>query len=103
MATELGDPQKRSIHDVYPKLAALVASDEVHTGYNAGGDCGKAAPKGRVANIAIVEGAPGYPQVWQRTKGFKDALDKAGRSIALSRPSRPTGPPRRAKLSVRTS
>jgi ribose transport system substrate-binding protein len=78
VATELGDPQKRSIGDVYPKLAALVASDEVHTGYNAGEIAAKLLPKGRVANIAIVEGAPGYPQVWQRTKGFKQALDKAG-------------------------
>jgi ribose transport system substrate-binding protein len=78
VATELGDPQKRSTRDVYPKLAALVASDEVQTGYNAGEIAAKLLPKGRVANIAIVEGAPGYPQVWQRTKGFKDALDKAG-------------------------
>ena len=78
VATELGDPQKRSIKDVYPKLAALVASDEVHTGFNAGEIAAKMLPKDRTANIAIVEGAPGYPQVWQRTKGFKEGLDKAG-------------------------
>ena len=78
VATELGDPQKRSIKDVYPKLTALVASDEVHTGFNAGEIAAKLLPRDRVANIAIVEGAPGYPQVWQRTKGFKEGLDKAG-------------------------
>ncbi|MEX3855924.1 sugar ABC transporter substrate-binding protein [Paraburkholderia sp. BR10923] len=78
VATELGDPQKRPIKEVYPKLAALVASDEIHTGFNAGEIAAELLPKGRVANIAIVEGAPGYPQVWQRTKGFKDGLDKAG-------------------------
>ncbi|WP_415118202.1 sugar ABC transporter substrate-binding protein [Paraburkholderia sp.] len=78
VATELGDPQKRPIKDVYPKLAALVASDEIHTGFNAGEIAAKLLSKDRVANIAIVEGAPGYPQVWQRTKGFREGLDKAG-------------------------
>jgi ribose transport system substrate-binding protein len=89
VATELGDPQKRSVQDVYPKLAALVASDEIHTGYNAGEIAAKLLPTGRVANIAIVEGAPSYPQVWQRTKGLKEALDKAGAKyrIVASQPT----------------
>jgi ribose transport system substrate-binding protein len=78
VATQVGDPQKRAIKDVYPKLTALVASDEVHAGYNAAQIAARLLPKDHIANIAIVEGAPGYPTVWQTTKGFKEGLDKAG-------------------------
>jgi ribose transport system substrate-binding protein len=78
VATQVGDPQKRAIKDVYPKLTALVASDEVHAGYNAAQIAARLLPKDHTANIAIVEGAPGYPTVWQTTKGFKEGLDKAG-------------------------
>lgn len=78
VATQIGDPQKHAIGDVYPKLTALVASDEVHVGYDAAQIAAKLLPKDRTAKIAIVEGAPGYPTVWQTTKGFKDGLDKAG-------------------------
>ncbi|NIF56054.1 sugar ABC transporter substrate-binding protein [Burkholderia sp. Ax-1724] len=78
VATQIGDPQKHAIGDVYPKLTALVASDEVHVGYDAAQIAAKLLPKDRTAKIAIVEGAPGYPTVWQTTKGFKEGLDKAG-------------------------
>jgi ribose transport system substrate-binding protein len=78
VATQIGDPQKHAIKDVYPKLSALVASDEVHAGYDAAQIAATLLPKDRTANIAIVEGAPGYPTVWQVTKGFKEGLDKAG-------------------------
>lgn len=78
VATQIGDPQKHAIKDVYPKLSALVASDEVHAGYDAAQIAATLLPKGKTANIAIVEGAPGYPTVWQVTKGFKEGLDKAG-------------------------
>ncbi|CAB3739935.1 sugar ABC transporter substrate-binding protein [Paraburkholderia rhynchosiae] len=78
VATQVGDPQKHPIKDVYPKVSALVASDEVHAGYDAAQIAATLLPKGRTANIAIVEGAPGYPTVWQVTKGFKEGLDKAG-------------------------
>jgi ribose transport system substrate-binding protein len=78
VATQIGDPQKHAINDVYPKLTALAASDEVHVGYDAAQIAAALLPKDRTANIAIVEGAPGYPTVWQTTKGFKEGLDKAG-------------------------
>jgi ribose transport system substrate-binding protein len=78
VATEIGDPQKRSIKDVYPGATALVASDEIHTGEVAGEIAATLLPRDRVVKVAIVEGAPGYPQVWQRSKGFKRALDKSG-------------------------
>ncbi|SHK51896.1 sugar ABC transporter substrate-binding protein [Paraburkholderia terricola] len=78
VATQIGDPQKHAINDVYPKLTALVASDEVHVGFDAAQIAARLLPKGRTAKIAIVEGAPGYPTVWQTTKGFKEGLDKAG-------------------------
>ncbi|HEX7914036.1 MAG TPA: sugar ABC transporter substrate-binding protein [Paraburkholderia sp.] len=78
VATEIGDPQKRPIRDVYPKATALVSSDEIHTGINSGDIAAKLLPKGRVVKIAILEGAPGMPQNWQRTKGFKEGLEKSG-------------------------
>ena len=34
-------------------------------------------PKERVARIAIIEGAPGFPEVLQRAAGFRQALDAA--------------------------
>lgn len=78
VATEIGDPQKRPIKDVYPKATALVSSDEIHTGFNSGDIAAKLLPKDRVAKIAILEGAPGMAQNWQRTQGFKEGLEKAG-------------------------
>jgi len=78
VATEIGDPQKRPIRDVYPKAAALVSSDEIHTGFNSGDIAAKLLPRDRVAKIAILEGAPGMPQNWQRTKGFEEGLEKSG-------------------------
>lgn len=78
VATEIGDPQKRPIRDVYPKVTALVSSDEIHTGVSSGDIAAKLLPKDHVAKIAILEGAPGMAQNWQRTKGFKEGLEKAG-------------------------
>lgn len=78
VATEIGDPQKRPIRDVYPGATALVSSDEIHTGFNSGDIAAKLLPHGRTAKLAILEGAPGMPQNWQRTKGFKEGLEKAG-------------------------
>jgi ribose transport system substrate-binding protein len=78
VATEIGDPQKRPIRDVYPKATALISSDEIHTGINSGDIAAKLLPKDRVAKVAILEGAPGMPQNWQRTKGFEEGLKKSG-------------------------
>ncbi|SAK74264.1 sugar ABC transporter substrate-binding protein [Caballeronia hypogeia] len=78
VASEIGDPHKRPIKQVYEKLSALVTQDEVTAGEKAGEMAAPMLPKGRVANIAIVEGAAGYAEVQQRTEGFKKGLDKAG-------------------------
>jgi ribose transport system substrate-binding protein len=78
VASEIGDPHKRPIKQVYEKLAALVTQDEVMAGETAGTMAAPMLPKGRVANIAIVEGSAGFAEVSQRTQGFKEGLDKAG-------------------------
>lgn len=78
VAVDIGDPHKRATKDVYPKLAALVANDQVHAGEIGGQMAAAMLPKNRVAKIAIVEGMPGAPQVWQLSKGFKAGLDKSG-------------------------
>lgn len=78
VASEIGDPHKRPIKQVYEKLAALVTQDEVTAGARAGEMAATLLPKGKVAKIAIVEGAAGYAEVSQRTDGFKQGLDKAG-------------------------
>jgi ribose transport system substrate-binding protein len=78
VASEIGDPHKRPIKQVYEKLAALVTQDEVTAGERAGEMAAKMLPPGRTAKIAIVEGAAGYAEVGQRTEGFKAGLDKAG-------------------------
>jgi ribose transport system substrate-binding protein len=78
VATQVGNAEKRPLRDVYPKLAAFVTADDVKTGENAGKIAASLLPKNRVASVAIVEGAPGYAVVWQRTKGFKQGLDESG-------------------------
>ncbi len=75
-AAVIGDPDK--IRQVNPKLTALVVTDDVVAGQRAGELAAKLLPKGKVAKIGIVEGAPGFAVVRQRTEGFRKALDSAG-------------------------
>jgi ribose transport system substrate-binding protein len=77
VALQVGDPTKRALRDVYPGLNALVAPDDVLAGEQAGKLAIKLLPTDRPAKIAIIEGAPGYAVVQQRTDGFKKALDDA--------------------------
>ncbi|RFU48437.1 sugar ABC transporter substrate-binding protein [Paraburkholderia sp. DHOC27] len=78
VASEIGDPHKRPIKQVYEKLSALVTQDEVTAGEQAGAMAAKMLPPGKTAKIAIIEGSAGYAEVTQRTQGFKAGLDKAG-------------------------
>ncbi len=75
-AAVIGDPNK--IREVNPKLTAQVVTDDVMAGQRAGELAAKLLPKNRVAKIGIVEGAPGFAIVGQRTQGFRKALDSAG-------------------------
>lgn len=75
-AAVIGDPDK--IRQVNPKLTALVVTDDVMAGQRAGELAAKLLPAGKVAKIGIVEGAPGFAVVRQRTEGFRKALDAAG-------------------------
>ncbi len=75
-AAVIGDPDK--IRQVNPKLTALVVTDDVAAGQRAGELAAKLLPTGKVAKIGIVEGAPGFAVVRQRTEGFRKALDTAG-------------------------
>lgn len=77
-AVQIGDPNKVPIRDVYSKLTALVTTDDVAGGERAGELAAKLLPKDHVAKIAIIEGAPGFAVVRQRTEGFEKALNKAG-------------------------
>ena len=78
VATQIGDPTKGAWSDVYPKLTALVGMDNVAAGELSGKIAANLVPHDRKIKVAIVEGAPGYPQVWQRSKGFKKGLDESG-------------------------
>ena len=78
VASEIGDPAKRPIKQVYEKLTALVTQDEIVAGSRAGALAATLLPKDREAKIAIVEGAAGYAEVRQRTQGFEEGLKKAG-------------------------
>lgn len=75
-AAVIGDPDK--IREVNPKLTALVVTDDVLAGERAGELAAKLLPKGQVAKIGIIEGAPGFAVVRQRTEGFTKALKAAG-------------------------
>jgi len=78
VVTQIGDPRKTAWKDVYPKLSSLVGMDNVVAGARAGELAARLLPRDRPAKIAIIEGAAGYPQVEQRTRGFEDALKAAG-------------------------
>jgi ribose transport system substrate-binding protein len=88
-ATQVGDPDKVPIRQVYEKLTALVTTDDIAAGERAGELAAKLLPKGRVAKIGIIEGEAGYAVVRQRTQGFKAGLDKAGAkyTIVASQPT----------------
>jgi ribose transport system substrate-binding protein len=78
IAVQVGDPNKRPLKDVYPKLNALITPDDFVAGEQAGKLALTLLPKDKKVKIAIVEGAPGYSAVTQRSAGFKKALDDAG-------------------------
>jgi ribose transport system substrate-binding protein len=77
VGSQVGDPNTRPLHEVYPKLTALVTQDEVAAGREAGRLALQLLPRDRVARIAVIEGAPGFPEVVQREQGFRQALDAA--------------------------
>lgn len=77
VGSQVGDPNTRPLHDVYPKLTALVTQDEVASGREAARLALKLLPRERTARIAIIEGAPGFPEVLQREEGFRQELDEA--------------------------
>lgn len=77
VGSQVGDPNSRPLHEVYPRLTALVTQDEVVAGREAGELALTLLPRDRVARIAIIEGAPGFPEVLQRAEGFRQALDAA--------------------------
>ena len=78
VAALVGDPKTRSVEDVYPGLVALASQDEVAAGRAAGTLALRWLPRGRPARIAVIEGAAGFPEVEQRARGFRAALDAAG-------------------------
>lgn len=77
VGSQVGDPRSRDLHRVYPRLTALVTQDEVVAGHEAGRLALTLLPRDRAARIAIIEGAPGFPEVLQRAAGFRQALDEA--------------------------
>ena len=89
IAVQVGDPQKTPIRQVYPKLTALVTTDDILAGEVAGELAAKLLPKNRAAKVGVIEGAPGYAVVSQRTQGFNEGLKKAGAKyeIVASQPT----------------
>jgi len=77
-AVQVGDPDKVPVRQVYNRLTALVTTDDVVAGERAGELAARILPKDHVIKIGIIEGAPGFAVVRQRTEGFRKALDSAG-------------------------
>ncbi|MEO1969315.1 MAG: sugar ABC transporter substrate-binding protein [Sphingomonadaceae bacterium] len=84
----IGNPATRKVRDVYPGLVALASQDEVLAGRRAGELAARLLPKAQFSTIAIIEGAAGFPEVEQRARGFREALDNAhiGYRIVASQP-----------------
>ncbi|TPG52134.1 sugar ABC transporter substrate-binding protein [Sphingomonas glacialis] len=83
VAALVGNPRTRKVEDVYPGLVALASQDEVAAGRAAGTLAARLLPAGRPARIAVIEGAAGFPEVEQRARGFRQALDAAGARYAI--------------------
>lgn len=83
VAALVGDPRTRRVEDVYPGLVALASQDEITAGRAAGTLALRWLPSGRPARVAIIEGAAGFPEVEQRARGFRQALDGAGARYRL--------------------
>ena len=88
-AVRVGDPATNPANYVYPKLTALVTSDDVEAGRVAGRLALELLPKDRKVKIGVVEGAPGFSVVKQREDGFEEVLKAAGLDyeIVASQPS----------------
>ena len=88
-AVPVGDPNKNPVDYVYPKLDALVTTNDVEAGHVAGAYAATVLPKDREVKIAVVEGAPGFSVVGQRQQGFESALHELGIKfkIVASQPS----------------
>ena len=78
VGSQIGDPTKRAIHDVYPKVVAIVTQDEIAAGAAVGHAATTVLPKGQDAKIAVIEGQAGFPEVKQRRDGFEQGLKAAG-------------------------
>ncbi len=83
VAALVGDPRTRKVEDVYPGLVALASQDEVAAGRAAGTLAARLLPTDRAARVAVIEGAAGFPEVEQRARGFREALDTAGARYAI--------------------
>ena len=77
VGSQVGNPHRRPLREVYPKLVALVTQNETAAGREAGRLAARLLPPGRVAHIAVIQGAPGFPEVLQREDGFKQGLRAA--------------------------
>ena len=78
VATVIGDPMKSPREGVYPKLSAFAGQDEIAAGRAAGEMAKSLLPPGKLAKIAVIEGAAGYAEVRQRRQGFQEGLKAAG-------------------------
>ncbi len=78
VGSQIGDPTKRAIHDVYPKLVAIVTQDEIAAGAAVGRAAATLLPKDQTAKIAVIEGQAGFSEVKQRRDGFEQGLKAAG-------------------------
>jgi len=76
--SQIGDPQKVAWTDVYPKVTAITGMDNEAAGALSDEIAAGLLPRDREVKIGIIEGAPGYIQVIQRSTGFKRALTRAG-------------------------
>ena len=83
VGSQIGDPAKRPIKDVYPKLVALATQDEVAAGAAVGRTAATLLPKDHAAKIAVIEGQAGFPEVKQRLDGFEQGLRAAGVSYRI--------------------
>jgi ribose transport system substrate-binding protein len=83
VGSQIGDPTKRKIRDVYPKVVAIVTQDEISAGEAVGRAAASVLPKGETARVAVIEGQAGFPEVQQRREGFEKGMMAAGMKYAI--------------------
>ena len=89
VGSQVGDPNTRPLHEVYPRLAALVTQDEVAAGQEAGRLAMTLLPRGRVGADRDHRGRAGLPRGPAAGRRLPAGARCGARALTVSWPRSP--------------